>query len=41
MPEVLFLVVCGTICDCGDYDAIADWGLLISTSCTDTGYFIS
>ncbi|MGL5116348.1 MAG: ISAs1 family transposase [Beijerinckiaceae bacterium] len=26
LPEVLLLVVCGTICDCDDYDAIADWG---------------
>ena len=26
LPEVLFLVVCGTICDCDDYDLIADWG---------------
>ena len=24
--EVLFLVVFGTICDCEDYDLIADWG---------------
>jgi predicted transposase YbfD/YdcC len=26
LPEVLLLVVCGTICDCDDYDSIADWG---------------
>jgi hypothetical protein len=26
LPEVLFLVVCGTICDCDDYDLIAEWG---------------
>ena len=26
LPEVLLLVVCGSICDCDDYDAIADWG---------------
>lgn len=26
LPEVLFLVVCGTICDCEDYDEIAAWG---------------
>lgn len=26
LPEVLFLVVCGTICDCDDYDGIAEWG---------------
>ncbi len=24
--EVLFLVVCATVCDCDDYDAIAEWG---------------
>jgi len=26
LPEVLFLVVCGTIADCDDYDGIAAWG---------------
>lgn len=26
LPEVLLLVVCGTICDCDDYDLIAAWG---------------
>jgi predicted transposase YbfD/YdcC len=26
LPEVLLLVVCGTVCDCDDYDSIADWG---------------
>ena len=26
LPEVLLLVVCGTIADCDDYDAIAEWG---------------
>src|ERR1700728_218851 len=26
LPEILLLVVCGTICDCDDYDLIADWG---------------
>lgn len=26
LPDVLLLVVCGTICDCDDYDAIAAWG---------------
>jgi predicted transposase YbfD/YdcC len=26
LAEVLLLVVCGTICDCDDYDLIADWG---------------
>jgi predicted transposase YbfD/YdcC len=26
LPEVLLLVVCGTICDCDDFDAIAAWG---------------
>lgn len=25
LPEVLFLVVCGMIRDCEDYDLIADW----------------
>ncbi len=24
--EVLLVVVCGTICDCDDYDAVASWG---------------
>lgn len=26
LREVLFLVVCGTICDCEDYDLISEWG---------------
>jgi predicted transposase YbfD/YdcC len=26
LPEVLFLVVCGTVCDCDDYENIAEWG---------------
>src|ERR1700756_251590 len=26
LPEVLLLAVCGTIADCDDYEAIADWG---------------
>jgi hypothetical protein len=26
LPEVLLLVVCGTIADCDDYDDIAAWG---------------
>jgi hypothetical protein len=26
LPEVLFLVVCGTICDCEASDEIAEWG---------------
>jgi hypothetical protein len=26
LNEVLFLVVCATICDCEDYDIISDWG---------------
>jgi predicted transposase YbfD/YdcC len=26
LPEVLLLVVCGTIADCDDYDGIAAWG---------------
>ena len=25
LPEVLLLVVCGTIADCDDYEGIADW----------------
>ena len=26
LPEVLLLVVCGTIADCDDYEDIAAWG---------------
>lgn len=26
LPEVLLLVVCGTIADCDDFDGIAEWG---------------
>jgi predicted transposase YbfD/YdcC len=26
LREIMFLVVCGTICDCDDFDLIADWG---------------
>ena len=26
LPEVLLLVVCGTVADCDDYDGIAAWG---------------
>ncbi len=26
LPEVLFLVVCGTVADCDDYEGIAAWG---------------
>lgn len=26
LPEVLFLVVCGTICDCDGYEGIVEWG---------------
>ena len=26
LPEVLFLVVCGTIADCDDYQDISAWG---------------
>lgn len=33
LPDVLLLVVCGTICDCDDFDAIADWGKAMSISC--------
>ena len=26
LPEILLLVVCGTICDCDTYAKIAAWG---------------
>ena len=26
LPEILLLVVCGTICGCDDYEDIAGWG---------------
>lgn len=26
LDEVLFLVVCATVCDCDDYEDIAGWG---------------
>ena len=26
LREVLFLVVCGTMADCDDYEEIVDWG---------------
>ena len=26
LAELLLLAVCGTVADCDDYDAIADWG---------------
>jgi hypothetical protein len=26
LPEVLLLVVCGTIADCDDYEGVAAWG---------------
>jgi hypothetical protein len=26
LPEVLLLVVCGSIADCDDFDFIAEWG---------------
>jgi hypothetical protein len=26
LPEVLLLVVCGSIADCDDYEGIAEWG---------------
>jgi predicted transposase YbfD/YdcC len=26
LPEVLLLVVCGSICDCDDYELIGEWG---------------
>ncbi len=37
LPEVLLLVVCGTICDCDDYDLIADWGEAHLPSCGGSG----
>lgn len=36
LPEVLLLVICGTICDCDDYDLIADWGAARLVSCAVT-----
>ena len=36
LPEVLLLVVCGTIASCDDYDDIVDWGeahLACAASC--------
>ena len=33
LPEVLLLVVCGTIADCDDYEDIADWGEAHLASC--------
>jgi hypothetical protein len=33
LPEVLLLVVCGTIADCDDYDGIAAWGRHICPFC--------
>jgi len=33
LPEVLLLVVCGTIADNDDYEGIADWARHISSSC--------
>ena len=37
LPEILFLVVCGTIADCDDYEDIAAWGARrISTSSAST-----
>ncbi len=26
LPELLLFVVCATICDCDDYEGIAEWG---------------
>ena len=26
LPEILLLVVCGTICDCDDYEGVSAWG---------------
>lgn len=36
LPEVLLLVVCGSIADCDDYEDIAAWGAAHSTSCGGT-----
>lgn len=33
LPEVLLMVVCGTICDCDDYDLMPTGARRISTSC--------
>ncbi|MCI0735255.1 MAG: transposase family protein [Beijerinckiaceae bacterium] len=33
LPEVLLLVVCGTMAGCDDYDAIAAWARHILTFC--------
>ena len=33
LPEVLLLVVCGTIADCDDYETIAAWGKQRLISC--------
>src|SRR5450631_1143322 len=34
LKEVLLLVTCATIASCDDFDEIAEWGSIISTSCT-------
>ena len=36
LPEVLLLVVCGTIADCDDYEDIAAWGEAHLASCAGT-----
>jgi len=37
LPEVLLLVVCGTIADCDDYEDIAAWGTAPPTSTSSVG----
>lgn len=41
LPEILLLVVCGTIADCDDYDGIAAWGERICASCAGFCPFIT
>ena len=33
LNEIMFLVVCGTICDCDDFELIADWARRIWCPC--------
>ena len=39
LPEVLLLVVCGTIASCDDFDDIVDWARPISPSCAASCLF--
>ena len=41
LAEVLLLVVCATMADCDDYEAIAAWGLSILGFCPAIGLFIT